>query len=73
MRIDPDDMITLAEAARIRGVTHEAIRSLVKRGRLKERKIGGKTFLSKREVERFKPNVGGRPPKKPARKPRKKQ
>lgn len=67
MRIDPDDMITLAEAARIRGVTHEAMRKLLKRGRLKERKIGGKTFLSKREVERFKPSVGGRPRKKKAK------
>ena len=64
MRIDSEDMITQAEAARIRGVTHEAIRSLVKRGRLKIFMIGGKIFLSKREVERFKPSVGGRPRKK---------
>lgn len=64
MRIDSEDMITQAEAASIRGVTHEAIRSLVKRGRFNVFKIGGKVFLSKREVERFKPNVGGRPPKK---------
>jgi len=61
MRIDSDDMITQSEAARIRGVTHEAIRSLVKRGRFNVFKIGGKTFLSKREVERFKPSIGGRP------------
>ena len=73
MNIDPDDMITQAEAGRIRGVSEEAIRYLVKRGRFKIFKIGGKIFLSKREVERFKPSLGGRPPKKPARKPRKKK
>lgn len=61
MLIDPDDMITQAEAARIRGVSHEAIRNLVERGRFNVQMIGGKIFLSKREVERFKPSVGGRP------------
>jgi excisionase family DNA binding protein len=73
MKIDSDDMITQAEAARVRGVSEEAIRYLVKRGRFKVFKIGGKIFLSKREVERFKASVGGRPRKKPARKPRKTQ
>jgi len=73
MKIDSDDMITQAEAARIRGVSEEAIRYLVKRERFKIFKIGGKIFLSKREVEHFKPSVGGRPPKKPARRTRNKQ
>ena len=72
MLIDSDDMITQAEAARIRGVSHEAIRNLVRRGRFKVFKIGGKIFLSQREVKRFKPGVGGRPRKKPARESRKK-
>jgi excisionase family DNA binding protein len=71
MKIDSADMITQAEAARIRGVSEEAIRYLVKRGRFKVFKIGGKVFLSKREVERFKPSVGGRPRKKKTTKPRK--
>jgi hypothetical protein len=73
MKIDPDDMITQAEAARIRGVSEEAIRYLVKRGRFKVFKIGGKVFLSKREIERFKPSVGGRPSKKAASKSRQKK
>ena len=63
MEIDQDDMITQADAAFIRGVSHEAIRDLVRRGRLKVFKIGGKPFLSKKEVKAFKPQVGGRPPK----------
>jgi excisionase family DNA binding protein len=71
MKIDSDDMITQAEAARIRGVSEEAIRYLVKRGRFKIFKIGGKIFLSRKEVEAFKPSVGGRPPKKKPSKPSK--
>ena len=63
MKIDPDDMITQAEAARIRGVSHEAIRYLVRQGRLKTRRIGGRIFLSRKDVEAYKPNVGGRPSK----------
>ena len=70
MKIDSEDMITQSEAARIRGVSHEAMRYLVKRGRFKIFMIGGKVFLSKREVERFKPSVGGRPRKKKSSKPK---
>ena len=61
MRIDPDDMITQAEAARIRGVSHEAIRHLVRQGRFKVFRIGGKPFLLRSEVEAYQPGVGGRP------------
>lgn len=64
MRINEDDMITQADAARIRGVSHEAIRNLVQRGRLKAYRIGGKIFLSRKDVEAFEPDVGGRPKKK---------
>jgi len=61
MKIDPNDLITQTEAARIRGVTHEAIRYLVRKGRFTVVKIGGRVFLSRSEVEAFKPSVGGRP------------
>ncbi len=67
MRIDPDDMITQTEAARIRGVSHEAIRNLVQRGRLKAHRIGGKVFVSRKEVEAFEPDPGGRPKNKKKR------
>lgn len=70
MNIDADDMITQAEAAKIRGVSHEAIRNLVSRGRFKVFKIGGKTFLSRTEVKAFKPSVGGRPRTKKVAKPK---
>jgi hypothetical protein len=63
MKIDPDDMISQATAAKIRGVSHEAIRYLVKAGRFKVYMIDGKPFLSRREVEAYVPSKGGRPRK----------
>ena len=66
MKIDPDDIISQADAARIRGVTHQAIVNLVKNGKLHTMKLGGKVFLSRKEVEAYEPSVGGRPKKKKA-------
>jgi excisionase family DNA binding protein len=71
MKLDLDDLISQAEAARIRGVGHEAIRHLIKKGRLKTVTIGGKTFLSRKEVQSYKPSPGGRPRKKNGGKKRK--
>src|SRR5262249_14600187 len=68
MKIDPNDLITQTEAARIRGVTHEAIRYLVRKGRFTVIKVGGRVFLSRSEVEAFKPSVGGRPKANPTKK-----
>jgi hypothetical protein len=57
-----DDLITQAEAARLRGVTRSAISDLVKRGKLKKvQKVGAVLFLSRREVLSYTPEVGGRP------------
>jgi excisionase family DNA binding protein len=58
-----EDLITPAEAARLRGVTRSAITDLVKRGRLQSVEVGGRPFLSRAEVERFTPKITGRPPK----------
>jgi len=57
------DLITPAEAARVRKVTRSAITDLMKRGRLKIREIGGRQFLFRNEVENFTPDITGRPPK----------
>ncbi len=57
------DLITQAEAARIRNVSREAIYRLVARGKLEARVIGGQKFLSRKEVENYKPEKGGRPSK----------
>jgi excisionase family DNA binding protein len=58
-----EDLITPAEAARLRGVTRSAITDLVKRGRLQSVEVGGRPFLSRAEVERFTPKITGRPTK----------
>jgi excisionase family DNA binding protein len=57
-----DDLITPAEAARMRSVTRSAITDLIKRGRLQAVEVGGRRFLHRKDVERFTPDITGRPP-----------
>jgi len=61
-----EDYISQAEAARIRGVSSQAIADLIKRGRLTTVKVAGRTLVLRSEVEAFvaQPKLG-RPPKKP--------
>jgi hypothetical protein len=47
------DLISQAEAARIRGVTRAAIRDLIRRGRLVPVEVAGRSLVHKSEVERF--------------------
>lgn len=47
------DLISQAEAARIRGVTRAAIRDLIRRGRLSSLKVGGRELVYRSEVESF--------------------
>jgi hypothetical protein len=60
---DPKDLISQADAAKLRGVSRASINELVTRGRLKTVEIGGKPYLFRKEVEGFEPDKGGRPPK----------
>jgi excisionase family DNA binding protein len=60
---DPSDWISQAEAARLRGVSRQAIALLVKKGRLPTLKIGGRLLVQRKDVEEFKPEPAGRPPK----------
>ncbi len=62
---DPKDLISQAEAAKLRGVSRASINELVTRGRLKTVEIGGKPYLYRAEVKAFEPDKGGRPPKLP--------
>lgn len=55
------DLISIAQAAKIRGVTIEAISDLIRRGRLTVVEIADKRFLKRSEVESFRPSKGGRP------------
>ena len=65
-----DDWISQVEAARIRGVSKQAIAKLIGRNRLSARKIGGRMLVRRSEVEAFVPMPIGRPCKKTAPKKR---
>ncbi|MGH9328428.1 MAG: helix-turn-helix domain-containing protein [Terriglobia bacterium] len=60
---DANEWISQAEAARLRGVSRQAIAVLVKKGRLPVLKIGGRVLVRRKEVESFTPEAAGRPPK----------
>ena len=60
---DLSDWISQSEAARLRGVTRQAIAKLVKKGRLKVLVLGGRAFVSKAEVASFEMQAAGRPKK----------
>jgi excisionase family DNA binding protein len=61
---NPNEWISASEAARLRGVSRQAIANLVRRGRLRTLQFGGKTFVSRTDVEAYAPDPGGRPRKK---------
>ena len=58
-----EDWISQAEAARIRGVSRQAISRLIKKGRFHLWKIGGKVLLKRSEVKAYEPEQAGRPAK----------
>ena len=60
---DLSDWISQSEAARLHGVTRQAIAKLVKKGRLKVLVLGGRTFVSKAEITHFEMQAAGRPKK----------
>lgn len=63
----PEELISQAEAARIRGVSQQAISNLIRRGRLSSTLVAGRTLVLRSEVEAFvaQPKLG-RPPNKAA-------
>ena len=65
-----DDWISQAEAARIRGVSKQAIAKLIARERLSACEIGGRMLVRRSEVAAFVPMPIGRPSKKsPSKRP----
>lgn len=58
-----DDWISQAEAARMRGISRQAVARLVKRQRLKTLKIGGRLLVRRQDIETFTAQPAGRPPK----------
>jgi len=56
--------ITQAEAARLRGVSRQAIHNLIKKGRIKTLKIASVVFVDKESIQNYASQNVGRPKKK---------
>ena len=56
------NLLTVAEAARLKGLNESSIRKAIKAGRLTARKIGPVHLVSREEIERYQV-VGHRPRK----------
>lgn len=57
---DLSDWISQAEAARLRGITRQAIAKLIKHHRLPTLEVGGRRFVSRTDVLSFAPLPAGR-------------
>lgn len=57
---DLSKLISITEAARLRGVSPQAIDRLLVRGRLDAVEVAGRRLLRRSDVVNFKPEVGGR-------------
>lgn len=60
-KIKPSEWISQSEAARIRGISRQAISKLVRKGRIRSLIIAGHTLVNRQEVENFEPQDAGRP------------
>jgi hypothetical protein len=56
-----DDLLTISQAARLRGVTPQSIDGLLARGRLEAVEVAGIRLLRRADVLNYKPAKGGRP------------
>ena len=63
VKIDPDELLTVSQAAAIRGTSRQAINYLIRQGKLATVDIAGIRFITKKELESFVPDKGGRPAK----------
>jgi predicted DNA-binding protein (UPF0251 family) len=59
--LDISEWISQADAARLRGVSRQAIAKLVSTGRLETLIIGGRAFVRKKEILNFEALPSGRP------------
>ena len=57
------EWVSQSEAARLRGVSPQAIGRLIKKGRFHTLQIAGKVLLNRREVLNYKAKPTGRPRK----------
>jgi hypothetical protein len=60
----PDDLITLTEAAELKGYADvSAVNHLIRRGRIQSFQFYGKTLVSRSEIECYQPAKPGPKPK----------
>lgn len=57
----PEDWISQSEAARLRGVSRQAISKLIKKGHLRTLLVGGYVLVNRTDVKDFQPGNAGRP------------
>jgi excisionase family DNA binding protein len=56
-----DDLVSISQAAELRGVSHAAIQDLIKRGRLAPVEVAGRRLLRRGDVQGFqRASKGGR-------------
>ncbi len=60
--INPDELLTVAQAADERGTTRQAINYLVRQGKLETVDIAGRRFITRKALAEYTPDPGGRPP-----------
>jgi excisionase family DNA binding protein len=63
MKEHQNSLITVKEAAEIKGVSDKAIYDLIKRGRLNFEEVSGKKFIKREDVENYAEGKRGRPSK----------
>jgi hypothetical protein len=63
VKIDPSELVSQQQAAKMRGVSFQAIQYLIKQGRFTVVEIGERKYLFRKEVEAFEPSPPGRPRK----------
>ncbi len=63
VKVDSENLLTVTQAAVLRGTTRQAINYLVRQGKLTTVEIAGRRFVRRQDIENFTPDVGGRPPK----------
>jgi excisionase family DNA binding protein len=59
--IEVSEWVSQAEAARLRGVSRQAIWKLIRNGRIRSLEIGGHVLVSRVDVKNFQPREAGRP------------
>lgn len=63
VKIDPDELLTVTQAAEVRGTTRQAINYLIRNDKLPSVEIAGKRFVRRQDLDLFEPDKGGRPSK----------